>query len=203
MTTDQTEATGVILAGGRARRMDHRDKGLILYRGRPMVSYAVEALSGVARQTLINANRNLDHYRQFGLPVVTDATDSFDGPLAGILAAMRQADSDVLLVVPCDSPLILPGHLRRLMAALVENRAEAAVACDGERWHPVFLALRTSLAGSLQRYLDNGQRKIGGWLEQLHTVPVDFSKTPELFVNVNTPAELTELESRAGNGHAQ
>lgn len=203
MMTDQTEATGVILAGGRARRMDHRDKGLIRYRGRPMVSYAVEALSGVARQTLINANRNLERYRQFGLPVITDPTDSFDGPLAGILAAMRQADSGVLLVVPCDSPLIRSGHLRRLMSALVENHAEAAVAFDGEQWHPVFLALRTSLAGSLQRYLDSGQRKIGGWLAQLHTVPVDFSKTPELFANVNTPAELAELESKAGGSHAQ
>jgi molybdopterin-guanine dinucleotide biosynthesis protein A len=199
MMTDQTEATGVILAGGRARRMNNRDKGLIRYKGRPMVSYAVEALAGVARRTLINANRNLERYRRFGLPVITDPTESFDGPLAGILAAMRHTDTDVLLVLPCDSPLIRAEHVQKLMRSLVENKADAAVAFDGERRHPVFLALRISLAGSLQTYLDSGQRKIGGWLEQLHTVQADFSKTPELFVNVNTQAELSELESRAEN----
>lgn len=191
--TDQTEATGVVLAGGRARRMNHQDKGLVLFKGRPLVLYAAEALAGVARKTFINANRNLEQYRQFGLPVITDLTETFDGPLAGILSAMRQADTDVLLVVPCDSPLIRAEHVQKLMLALQENNADAAVAFDGERLHPVFLAVRTSLESNLQNYLDSGQRKIGRWLEQLHTVPVDFSKRPEIFTNINTLTELSQL----------
>ena len=193
----QTKVTGVILAGGQARRMNALDKGLVCYHGRPMVSYAIDALAGVAGQTIINANRNQDLYRQFGLPVIADQTESFDGPLAGILSAMIHADAGVLLVIPCDSPLIKAEHLQKLLSVREQNQADAAVAFDGERVHPVFLAIKTSLVKTLREYLDSGQRKLDRWLAQLKTVRADFSETPGIFININTLAELSELERRA------
>jgi molybdopterin-guanine dinucleotide biosynthesis protein A len=193
----QTTVTGVILAGGLARRMDNQDKGLMHYKGRPMVSYAVAALASVTGQSLINANRNREQYQAFGLPVVADQTGTFDGPLAGVLTAMMFTDAEVLVVVPCDSPLIKAEHLQKLLSCLAENDADAAVAFDGERLHPVFLAIKTSLKTSLQAYLDSGQRKIDRWLEQQKMVKADFSNEPEIFTNINTLKELSELEALA------
>lgn len=192
-----SKVSGVILAGGLARRMNNRDKGLIPYNGRPLVSYAMAALAAVADQSFINANRNQEHYQAFGLPVIADQTDSFDGPLAGILTAMVHADTDVLLVMPCDSPLIKAEHLQKLLVGRAENDADIAVAFDGERLHPVFLALKTSLRSNLQDYLASGQRKMDRWLEQQKSVRVDFSSEPEIFININTLTELSELEARA------
>ena len=194
---NQTKVTGVILAGGLARRMNNQDKGLVNYKGRPMVSYAIAAVTAVADESIINANRNREQYQTFGLPVVADQTSSFDGPLAGILAAMIYTDADVLVVVPCDSPLIRAEHLQKLLATRAENDAEVAVAFDGERLHPVFLAIKTSLKTSLQDYLASGQRKIGHWLEQQKMVKADFSNEPEIFVNINTLTELSELEAKS------
>ena len=193
---NQKTVTGVILAGGLARRMNNQDKGLINYKGRPMVSYAIAALTAVADQSLINANRNKEQYEAFGLPVIADQTDSFDGPLAGILTAMIHANTDVLLVMPCDSPLIKAEHLQKLLATRAENDADVAVAFDGERLHPVFLAIKTSLKNSLQNYLASGQRKLDRWLEQQKMVKADFSNEPEIFININTLTELSELEAR-------
>ena len=192
----QTKVTGVILAGGLARRMNNQDKGLINYKGRPMVSYAIAALTSVADQSIINANRNREQYQAFGLPVVADQTDSFDGPLAGVLTAMIHTDADVLVVMPCDSPLIKAEHLQKLLSTRAENNAEVAVAYDGERLHPVFLAIKTSLKNSLQDYLASGQRKIDHWLEQQKMVKADFSNEPEIFININTMTELSELEAK-------
>jgi molybdopterin-guanine dinucleotide biosynthesis protein A len=196
MMNNQKTVTGVILAGGLARRMNNQDKGLINYKGRPMVSYAIAALTAVADQSLINANRNKEQYEAFGLPVIADQTDSFDGPLAGILTAMIHANTDVLLVMPCDSPLIKAEHLQKLLATRAENDADVAVAFDGERLHPVFLAIKTSLKNSLQNYLASGQRKLDRWLEQQKMVKADFSNEPEIFININTLTELSELEAR-------
>lgn len=193
---NQKTVTGVILAGGLARRMNNQDKGLINYKGRPMVSYAIAALIAVADQSLINANRNKKQYKTFGLPVIADQTDSFDGPLAGILTAMIHANTDVLLVMPCDSPLIKAEHLQKLLATRAENDADVAVAFDGERLHPVFLAIKTSLENNLQNYLASGQRKLDRWLEQQKMVKADFSNEPEIFININTLTELSELEAR-------
>ncbi|MFU8789318.1 MAG: molybdenum cofactor guanylyltransferase MobA [Methylobacter sp.] len=190
----QTKVAGVILAGGRARRMNNQDKGLVNFKGRPMASYAITALTPIADTILINANRNIGQYRQFGYPVISDQTDSFDGPLAGILSAMIYSDADILLVLPCDSPLIQSRHLQKLLAACMADNANAAVAFDGNRSHPVFLAVKTALQHSLQAYLDSGQRKVATWLAQQHPVQVDFSGEPGIFNNVNTPAELSALE---------
>ena len=192
---NQTTVAGVILAGGLARRMNNQDKGLLLYKGHPLVSYAIAALTDVTDQIIINANRNREHYQAFGLPVVADQTDNFDGPLAGVLTAMIYTDADVLVVVPCDSPLIKAEHLQKLLAVRAENAADVAVAFDGVRLHPVFIAIKTSLKTSLENYLASGQRKVGDWLEQQKTVKADFSNEPEIFFNINTLTELSALEA--------
>ena len=191
---NQSIVMGVILAGGLARRMNNQDKGLINYNGKPLVTYAINALSAITKHILINANRNKETYLSFGFPVIADQTDSFDGPLAGILTAMINTDANILLIVPCDSPLIKDNHLQKLLTALTKNNADIAVAFDGKHLHPVFLALKISLKNSLQDYLESGQRKVLNWIEQQNMVKVDFCDEPEIFININTVTELTELE---------
>lgn len=192
---EQKKITGVVLAGGLARRMNKQDKGLVDYHNRPMVSYAVEAMKQVADTVFINANRNIADYECFGCKVISDQTDSFDGPLAGVLSAMIHANSEILCVMPCDSPLIKAEHLQQLITALHDNKADIAVAFDGERMHPVFLALKTTLQSSLNNYLQQGNRKIDLWLEQHKLVTVDFSQQAEVFLNINTLSELESLQS--------
>lgn len=192
----QTKVTGVILAGGLARRMGNQDKGLVRFKGQPLVSYAIAAMSPVADQTIINANRNLADYQKFGLPVIKDRTDSFDGPLAGLLAAMMFAQPNILLVMPCDSPLIRANHLEKLLLTRKEHDADVAVAFDGERLHPVFLALKTNLKSNLQDYLRSGQRKLENWLTLQKIVKADFSQEPTIFININSLSELSDLESQ-------
>lgn len=191
---EKIKVTGVVLAGGLARRMNKQDKGLIVYHNKPMVSYAVEAMAKVADAVFINANRHHTEYAQFGYEVISDQTDTFDGPLAGILSALIHAKTETVCVMPCDSPLITETHLQQLLTALTENDVEIAVAFDGERLHPVFLALKTSLQVSLENYLKAGDRKIDLWLQQHSLVKVDFSQNAEVFLNINTLEELEMLE---------
>jgi molybdenum cofactor guanylyltransferase len=191
-----TKVTGVILAGGLARRMKGQDKGLVNFKSKPLVSYAVAAMSAVADQTIINANRNIPEYQKFGLPVISDQTDNFDGPLAGVLSAMSFAKIGILLIMPCDSPLISAHHLQKLLTTLANHNADVAVAFDGQRLHPVFLAIKTALKSSLEAYLQSGQRKMETWLIQQNTVRADFSQEPDIFLNINTFDELSALENK-------
>jgi molybdopterin-guanine dinucleotide biosynthesis protein A len=192
---NKEKVSGVILAGGLARRMGHQDKGLILFRGQPLVSHAIVAMRPVVDDLFINANRNIDQYQQFGCPIISDQTDSFDGPLAGILSAMLASKSQELLVMPCDSPFLQSTHLQQLLVARRDKNADVSVAMEGGRWHPVFLAMKTTLKSDLESYLADGQRKVETWLARHHTVPVDFSPQAGLFLNINTMAELLGLEN--------
>lgn len=94
------QITAVILAGGRGMRMGGMDKGLVDYQGQPMIEHVLSRITPQVDQVMINANRNLDRYQQYGVPVITDETDQFDGPLAGMQAGMRHAKHDWILSVP-------------------------------------------------------------------------------------------------------
>lgn len=176
--------------------MNHQDKGLVCYHGHPLVSYAVTALKPLVDDIIINANRNHQQYQQLGLPVFADQTDSFDGPLAGILSAMLHTEAELLLIVPCDAPLMQTQHLQKLLNTCASLDTDIAVAFDGERLHPVFLALHRRIQTSLQDYLSSGQRKVQTWLALHNTVQVDFSESLEIFTNINTLSELSLLEAR-------
>ncbi|OAH99937.1 molybdenum cofactor guanylyltransferase MobA [Methylomonas methanica] len=190
----QNKVSGVVLAGGMARRMQEQDKGLMLCNNRPLISYALAAMAPLVDDLLISANRHQDRYRQFHYPVISDAEPIFDGPLAGILAAMQTAQHRILLVAPCDSPLVASIHLQRLVDALISQDADIAVAFDGERLHPVFAALKTRLQTDLQDYLRSGERKLQTWFHRHSLLQVDYSDSPHIFVNINTPAELLTVE---------
>ncbi|OAI21171.1 molybdenum cofactor guanylyltransferase [Methylomonas lenta] len=192
--SEQNKVSGVVLAGGLARRMGQQDKGLILFKNRPLVSYALQAMTPLVADLYISANRNQEQYRQLGFPVITDNSDCFDGPLAGILAAMQIVHHPVLLIMPCDSPLLTTEHVQRLLAALADD-VDIAVAFDGERLHPVFAALKTHLRADLQTYLQAGERKLQAWFKKHQVVEVDFSDRPAVFANINTPEQLVELET--------
>lgn len=192
----RSEATGVILAGGLARRMGNIDKGLIELKGQPMVHYALRALKPVVKDIVINANRNQDRYARFGYPVIADKSRNFDGPLAGILSTLLKIESRYLVTVPCDSPLISSDMLKTLINGMKDPEVEICVADDGDRIHPVFLVLKTSLVESLKNYLATGKRKIDTWLYQHHTKEIDFSGNAHCFQNVNTADELAMLETK-------
>lgn len=188
------EITGVILAGGRARRMGSIDKGLLVLSGRPMVEHVLDSLRPQVGSVLINANRNLEHYATFGCKVIPDTTGGYLGPLAGMASAMQAVNNKYVLTVPCDSPFIANDLAERLYKALIAEGADISVAHDGQRVHPVFALLRRGLLPSLLAYLDTGERKIDGWFARHGLATAYFSDIPEAFLNVNRPEEHSALE---------
>ncbi|HMO46534.1 MAG TPA: molybdenum cofactor guanylyltransferase MobA [Rubrivivax sp.] len=189
----EEQITGVVLAGGRGSRMGGVDKGLQPYRGQPLVQHALQRLAPQVGTLMINANRNLDAYAAFGVPVWPDALPDYPGPLAGLATGLAHCDTPYLASVPCDSPHFPADLVARLGAALAERDAEIAMARaveDGEaRAQPVFCLLRAGLLDSLLQFLRSGQRKVDRWTATHRCVLVDFEDAAAFF-NANTPADL-------------
>ncbi len=192
----RTETTGIILAGGRARRMGGLDKGLVMIHDRPMIAHVIDALRPQVAAVLINANRNRERYQRLGCAVVADQDGDYLGPLAGFAAGMRAARTKYVAVVPCDSPLLSGDLVRRLYRALAGAGARIAVAHDGERLQPVFALLERSLLGDLAGYLADGERKIDRWYERQGFATADCSEVAGSFRNINEPADQRALEEQ-------
>jgi len=207
-TIPTSAITGLVLAGGRGSRMGGVDKGLQVFAGQPLALHTLRRLQAGAGlgAYMLNANRNLDVYQQFGVPVHPDAVGDFAGPLAGFLAGLDHCPSDYLLAVPCDTPLFPVDLVPRLAQALDESGAllamPSAPEADGQglsrvRLQPVFCLMHVSVATGLRQYMLGGGRKIDTWFAQSAGVVVPFDRPgddPQAFFNLNTLDELAQAQ---------
>ena len=176
--------------------MNSVDKGLIQLQQKPLVAHVIARLKPQVDEILINANREIMQYEAFGLPVLQDENKVFLGPLAGFSLGLQHGKHDYVLTVPCDSPLLPLDLAQRLMAALLEYLADIVVASSDSNAHPVFCLMRKTVLPSLMDYLAKDNRKVSTWQKSLRYVEVDFQKSADAFVNLNTFEDLEGLEQR-------
>ena len=203
MTSERHPAaiTAVILAGGRARRMDGADKALLPLAGQPLLAHVIAALRPQVDAILINSNHPAAHYAQFGLPVIADSLPDHPGPLAGLLSALRASASELVLSVPCDTPCLPADLVARMREALQRGDANVCSASDGVQLHAAIMLTHRRVVQALESYLAAGGRKVQDWLHTQKLAMADFSDRADAFYNINTPLELQQLEQRL-NHHA-
>lgn len=185
--------TGVVLAGGMARRMGGTDKGWIEFEGKPLIQHALDIIRPQVVRCIINANRSLEAYQSLNLEVFTDLEGGYLGPLMGMATGLSNANTDWVVFIPCDSPRLPTDTVSRLLKAVQGGDVDIAVAHDGKRLQPVVALLNRSLLEDLQMSLLNGERKIESWFSRHSCVEVDFSDCIEAFVNVNRRDDLDAL----------
>jgi molybdopterin-guanine dinucleotide biosynthesis protein A len=202
MPDEARPVVGVLLAGGRARRMGGSDKSFLMLDGRPLLARAIERLAPQVATLVVSANGPREKYARLGMPVVRDAP-GLVGPLAGFLAGMAWARANVpdashIATAAVDTPFIPSDLVARLAAAAGGG---PAVARSGGRVHPVFALLPSHLAGDLAAFLAARKSlKVADWLARHHPVAVDFGPAAggiDPFFNVNTPQDLTRAEAMA------
>lgn len=109
----------MILAGGSSRRLGY-DKGLTPLAGRPLISYAVEALRPLVDEVIVVVASDAQRtpYRSV-LPAPVKITVDlypFDSPLVGLITGLTEARGDYAAVAACDMPFIAPEPVRLLFS---------------------------------------------------------------------------------------
>ena len=197
---------GIVLAGGRARRMNGIDKPLALLDNRPLLAHVLARAAPQLRDVALVADDGA-RLAGFGLPIVSDAIGGFAGPLAAIAAGLDWAKSRApedaapsedhwLASFPCDTPFFPRDLVARLLTGAKEAGADIAIASSGGRIHPVFGLWRMSCAPMLHTLLEQGERKMQDAIARFSYVSVDFAaERPDPFFNINTPEDLTQAEA--------
>jgi len=199
------EITGVVLAGGLARRMGGGDKALLELGGRPILAHVIERLGPQVGPMVINANGDPARFADYALPVAADPVDGFAGPLAGVLAGLDWAKANVpdarwIVTVASDTPFFPADLVARLVAAAGAEDAEMACAASGGRHHPVFGLWPVRLADDLRRaMIDENVRKVDIWTARYRLAAAEFETAPfDPFFNANRPEDLEKARSLLG-----
>lgn len=188
------DVTALILAGGQGSRLGGQDKGLVEFQGKPLIEHVLERLQPQLTNIIINANRNVEKYHQYDYPVISDKITGFQGPLAGIEAGLSIATTACILTLPCDGPFVPMDLVSRMIDAKNNAQAVVAVAHDGEYMQSVYALIPLFLLDNLCEFLQEGNRKVGQWLQQQKPVIVDFSDQKNAFANINTESQKSSWE---------
>lgn len=184
--------SGVVLAGGRSRRMGGSPKALIPFEERPLVQHIAQRVRSVLPDCLVVTN-SPELYGFLGLPMVPDAFPD-GGSLGGIYSGLRAAPGEAAFCVACDMPFLSTG----LITYMAGRAAEADVvipdaAGDLQTLHAVY---GKACLPAMERRLAAGRLKIVGFFDEVRVLRVPAEdvarfEAPELaFMNLNTPEEL-------------
>jgi molybdopterin-guanine dinucleotide biosynthesis protein A len=180
-----TSPVGVILAGGRGRRLGG-DKALVDLAGRPLITYALAALEAVVADVVVVAKADTalpDLGPRIGVWVEPDEPRH---PLAGIAYALRRAGGRSVLVCAADMPLVTPGLLETIVAAGSDVTC-GVVPRAGGRLQPVCALYGPGALTELERFPAGARATdvVAG----LDVVTLDVGDA-DAFLSVNTHADL-------------
>lgn len=184
----------LLLAGGRGQRMGGRDKGLIEWRGEPMIQHLHRLTRPLTDDLIISCNRNLDRYATYADQVIQDSDTDFNGPLAGIRAALPLARHAALLVLPCDVPLIDESLLQALRETARRHPDNPVMVREGEHWQPLLCIIPTAHAAMLEAAWQSGERSPRRALAPLQPIALQVDADDPRLANLNTPCLLAGIE---------
>jgi molybdopterin-guanine dinucleotide biosynthesis protein A len=202
----QEHIIGVLLAGGRSRRMGGGDKCLLELAGKPLLAHVIERLKPQTNTLVLNANGDLNRFAKFGLPTVPDPVEGFAGPLAGVLAGFTWARENApearwIVTAATDTPFFPNDLVTKLLGATKDRYPAIALAQSNGRMHPVFGLWPVALADDLHEALTSGTRKVLHWTGRHTTTTAEFqpaqtgAATLDPFFNVNSPDDLAHAEA--------
>jgi molybdopterin-guanine dinucleotide biosynthesis protein A len=181
---------GVVLAGGRGRRLGGVGKASLQLAGRPLFHYPLRALLAVFADLAVVAKPDS---RVLPLPGGVDLwiePDRPNHPLVGIVEALRRADGRPVFVCAADMPLIEAHELRAILLADDLHRHPRAVAVvprAGGRLQPLCALYRPETLPAFARA--GAHAALTRVVEGLAPLIVDRPDA-HMYLNVNTRPEL-------------
>ena len=162
MINSDRKISCIILAGGEGKRVGGVDKGLLEYNNKPLIEYIIDTITPQVDDIVISANRNSERYKQYTSKVISDESEKYLGPMAGIDAALPHCSHEWVLVVACDTPL-LPNDI---VDKFLQNKTESALyIAQSNNKLQLLLLLHSSLHESIRQTLNQGQLRLMHWVK--------------------------------------
>jgi molybdopterin-guanine dinucleotide biosynthesis protein A len=192
------EFSGVILAGGKSRRMG-RDKSQLMLRGETLAARAIRILSAFTDDIILVTNTP-EQFAGLNVRLTGDLIPG-SGALSGIHAGLTAARHEWALVVACDMPF-LSLDLLRYMAGLTPGHAAVVPRWQGEL-EPLHTFYSRACIPFIEPILQRGGGRI---IEFYRRIDVRYVEPDEVisldpqglsFFNVNSPEDWARAQELA------
>ncbi len=188
-----TDVTGILLAGGKSRRMGE-DKRFLHVGDRTLFERSLTVLRSIFQNVLIVIAQDSPTL-EAEVPVIRDLVPNC-GNLGGLYSGLQQASTEHVFVVACDMPFLTPEAVRYLIR--LKNNADIVMAQRDNGLEPMHALYGRRCLPVLEEMVRTRHLKIQDIVEH-SSLNVRLIKEAELsridpegrsFLNVNTPSDL-------------
>lgn len=187
--------TGIVLAGGGSSRFGDADKLAAEVGGAPLLHHPVLRLAEVTGQVVVVLAPGAEPPAlPPGVPVrVTHDAAVSQGPLAGVLAGLEEADTELAMVAGGDMPTLVTAVLLELLRVAMQAPVDAVALQEGDGFRPLPLVLRVAPAiAAAHALLHDGERRLRTLPLALRTAVIDEPTWRALDPDGATLADIDE-----------
>ena len=186
---------GVILAGGKSSRFGS-NKSLSKLANNKLIEHVINKIDSYFPKILIVSNDSNLKIENKKIKIIKDCIEGYLGPLAGVLSAIKYANSyknkyKWIITFPCDTPFFNRIIIKKMFEKI--NLAEEKIYFIKEKKqrHNIFGMWSTSLEKTLEDDLNNNFRKVDLWADKIGCsfIEKDVQNKNE-FLNINTKEDL-------------
>jgi len=179
-----------------------RDKGLVLFKDRPLIERVINRVQNSADELLVTTNHP-ENYSFLGLPMHRDIVPN-RGALGGLYTALSAASNPLVAVLACDMPFINVALLEYERDQMVNEPYDIVIPKTNaglEPFHAVYR--RETCLHPIKSALDARLWRVDCWFKNMKVLiipPVQLRRYDHRllsFLNVNTPNELKKAEQIA------
>jgi len=185
------DITGVILAGGRSRRMG-KDKTLLEIGGITLFDRALGMMRELFSEVLIAGDR-----KDLVRPGVRCYPDLFPGSaLGGLYTGLMKSHHDMIFVCSCDMPSPNVNIARLILSQ--DREFDVVVPRTPDGLEPLFARYHKRCLPAMKDMLDRQEFRIYDFYPQVRTRYLDTAELPadwqNSFLNINTPEEYDRVK---------
>lgn len=179
--------TGVILAGGKSKRLNYKNKALLQIGDRNIIERVIDAIGGVTDSAILITN-SPDDYEYLGLPMFGDIIPD-SGSMGGIYTGLINSQTYQNIIVACDMPFIKPQLLEYLMEQSAGYDIVVPVTPDG--YHPLCAVYSKNCIEPAKLLIESNNLKITNLFQYVKVNKLNFNEhnlcyMQNMFFNVNT-----------------
>ena len=190
---------GVILAGGKSSRFGS-NKSLSKLANNKLIEHVINKIDTYFSEILVVSNDSGLIIENKKIKIIEDCIKGYLGPLAGVLSAMKYANSfenkfKWIITFPCDTPFFEKLIIEQMIEKADSPKEKIYFIKDKKQRHNIFGLWSTSLESILEEDLKNNFRKVDLWADKIgcNFIEKDIQNKNE-FLNINTKEDLELAE---------
>ena len=191
---DHNNILGTVLAGGKSQRFGE-DKSQVKLDGKLLIDHILNEIINEFKEILIVSNNQINFKHSDKISMVSDLKKD-QGPLGGVLSAMKwvkesNKDYKWISTFPVDTPFFKKEILQNFLSEINLEEGKLFFIKSNNTRHNIFGVWSIDLMDKLEEDLNNGERKVESWANNVGVKVIDMEFLNEdPFFNINSKEDL-------------